>query len=746
MSGETFTRILSPNLGCPEILAPEQLNGSGLHVVLAVPEGQADWDSYGLKAEPSYAGEGKGFELLLGDPELLDRSDLPKEFDEVESTRRLISTFLRSRVLPRHTFWSVPVNPRESIGESNLRRVASHRRATLYDLVLMNGDKVLSRVRHALCLRPPNPSVRFIHLTDLHVAARNDLWETEVKSTVGSKFVTSGDDFCNFNQRLRKFILAANEASDIGQLDFVLALGDLVDFARSGVTDRGPGDNNWSTLVHILTGSPAEQQLGNPGLRVPLFTTTGNHDWRPYPYPPEVNSQIFGISKPCANELDAWYHDTSAEVGEKIKDVHERLIREGSPVLARSWWGSLTSMGLRGLSVGFSRLYARTLAVLTKYLRETLVALALGSVLGTRAAGGQFWNKFEPIVIAIAAVAAVVMAAGQRRMYSRLRKTLEAFIAIETDATGLSDYFLKLNPYFNYAFRLENCYFMILDTGHDCLTAESFWDDGAKKLGPVSVNDNILGGSPDTMAFYPPNEHYPYSQIAWMENVLALIRREQGQRAGEPRTCRIFAGLHTPVANLSKGARRQADGQLSVRGNPLFMPEGRIKSWFNGAGLDGYDIRYGTVNHYLSEFYYLCLGYREQHRQAVSGPGIDAVLSGHAHWSIEFKLRKPANHPDSWKPEILYGRFSEDVEQGCSNAADWWGPLLLQTGACGPPSASDPDTPNFRYVTVDSNMAVCHLRPRTLSGPLPWTIAQTAAAGQHTSGAMRSSSPPNVRD
>jgi hypothetical protein len=39
---------------------------------------------------------------------------------------------------------------------------------------------------------------------------------------------------------------------------------------------------------------------------------------------------------------------------------------------------------------------------------------------------------------------------------------------------------------------------------------------------------------------------------------------------------------------------------------------------------------------------------------------------------------------------------------------------LLQTGACGPPSKSDPNPPNFRYVTIDARMGVYTLTPRTL--------------------------------
>jgi len=258
---------------------------------------------------------------------------------------------------------------------------------------------------------------------------------------------------------------------------------------------------------------------------------------------------------------------------------------------------------------------------------------------------------------------------------------------------------------------LERSYFLILDTGHDCLTAESFWDNGAKKLGPLSVDDNIIGGSPDTMAFYPPNEHYPYSQIAWMEQVLTCINSRHPQSAGTSRPCRIFVGVHTPPANISKKARVTAD-ERSNKGP--FMVTHDI------------DIRYGTINHYLSQFYYLCLGYREGELAKPPGPVVDAIFAGHAHWSIEFKLCKPEAQSDGWNPEVWYGRFSEKVERSDGDPAAWWGPLLLQTGACGPPSDTDPKTPNFRYVTVGPDLGVHHLRPRNLTQERPWL---TMAAG-----------------
>jgi 3',5'-cyclic AMP phosphodiesterase CpdA len=127
------------------------------------------------------------------------------------------------------------------------------------------------------------PEVRFVHLTDLHIASRNDLWNTEIPSIIDGGTGSEGQRFVNFNEHLRKFIRWANTAADAGELDFVWALGDLVDFVHIGLVTREPTDNNWSTLIDMFISCPHERERGNEGLRVPLFTTPGNHDWRAYP-------------------------------------------------------------------------------------------------------------------------------------------------------------------------------------------------------------------------------------------------------------------------------------------------------------------------------------------------------------------------------------------------------------------------------------------------------------------------------
>ena len=728
--------IVSPNLGCPEIVGVQAINEHGFRVVIAVPASE-DFDAaaHTLSACPSFGGRDREFALALTEPRKLEDEALPPAFKDVGETRLLISTTLRTELFPEHDFWAVWAKPMIEIRECHLRTVNGIQRSSLYDLALAVRGEVVGRVRHCLCLRVDDSTVRFVHLTDLHVAARNDMWEAEVDAVIAGSPVTPGPQlFKNFNARLRDFIKWANNKADEGRLDFVFALGDLVDFSRTGLFDRTPDDSNWSTLIEILTGSPAEDGRDNKGLRVPLFTTTGNHDWRTYPYSPVFKLGLFGITKNCAEELDFWYRNTSVDIGKKLEDVNQRLMRKGSPLLARSWWGAIVNMGLRGISVGATRLYARAKAIGVSYGRQLFwgivgvktVAdlLSLGPVGAWHNAVDCYskhpWaSVFIVVLVLLAGLATIVLPA---KLYAWLRTTLEGLIAIEAEVSAISEYFLRVNPYFNYAFQLENCYFIVLDTGPDCLTAQSFWDDGGRKVRSISIPDNILGGSPDTMGFYPANEYYPYSQIAWLENVLSCIRGRQSGPAADRRKYRIFAGLHAPPANLSVAKRKQADQQLELnekRNQPyVLMKEGL---------LDGYDIRYGTVNHYLSQFFYLCLGYREGEQSKFNGPGIDAVFAGHAHWTMEFQLRRPKDAGREWSPELLYGNFSERVEATC-HASVPWGPLLLQTAACGPAGAIAQEVPpNFRYVTVNDNGEVCNLRPCTLPNPPRLGVARAAA-------------------
>jgi len=106
---------------------------------------------------------------------------------------------------------------------------------------------------------------------------------------------------------------------------------------------------------------------------------------------------------------------------------------------------------------------------------------------------------------------------------------------------------------------------------------KAFWDDGGKKVRNISIRDNILGGSPDTMGFYPAGEFYPYSQISWMEKVLSCIQKREKQDTRQPQNRRIFVGRHAPPANLSKAKRKQAEKQLGPVSRRMQVPNGRLK-------------------------------------------------------------------------------------------------------------------------------------------------------------------------
>ena len=133
-------------------------------------------------------------------------------------------------------------------------------------------------------------------------------------------------------------------------------------------------------------------------------------------------------------------------------------------------------------------------------------------------------------------------------------------MALEAGREGLRDYFLNLNPYFNYAFQEERNYFLILDTGFDCLRAQRFWDNGLKKIGRIGIKDNILGGSPDSMSFFEANEFFILiARSPGWRGCSASSATGRGKVDGPgPDIHRVICPAHQPVGETASECKRGA--------------------------------------------------------------------------------------------------------------------------------------------------------------------------------------------
>ena len=163
----------------------------------------------------------------------------------------------------------------------------------------------------------------FVHATDLHLAERNDkIYEIIKKWT---KLLSINDQeryleeqkkelekiendedslmlphfskplkrrLVNPNNQMRKFIKIMNKKVLQNDLDFISLTGDLVDFT---VLSKLPKENrvfdydhsNWKIFKEIILNLPQKKRRGmNRGeeLLCPIFTITGNHDYRPFHY------------------------------------------------------------------------------------------------------------------------------------------------------------------------------------------------------------------------------------------------------------------------------------------------------------------------------------------------------------------------------------------------------------------------------------------------------------------------------
>ena len=152
---------------------------------------------------------------------------------------------------------------------------------TLYGLAVVRPDGT-SAVMRPHCIYAKGDWSRFgaMHATDIHVAARNDYFWREL-GRLNPDNNESRDAFINFNEAFRAIIREANRLHAVGALDVMIVTGDLVDYQMEAGQDPDAHGGNMLEFERITRGmSPSPTGRAVEELRVPMFTTLGNHDYR----------------------------------------------------------------------------------------------------------------------------------------------------------------------------------------------------------------------------------------------------------------------------------------------------------------------------------------------------------------------------------------------------------------------------------------------------------------------------------
>lgn len=199
----------------------------------------------------------------------------------------------------------------------------------MFDILEKIEEDSLRICYHALVIsRQYWNSINFVHITDLHIARRNDYFLGSIftnieKSHFLIKFIKRRGKskkkyernmikrVQNPNNQLRKFIKWANDKVAENKLDFIIASGDLIDYvtlASGGhLSDAQFKDTNWLVFFKILLNHPMKWNSEYPPVHIfqdqeisfPIFTIPGNHDYRKHHYSlSSVNvHRLFGLKR-----------------------------------------------------------------------------------------------------------------------------------------------------------------------------------------------------------------------------------------------------------------------------------------------------------------------------------------------------------------------------------------------------------------------------------------------------------------
>jgi predicted MPP superfamily phosphohydrolase len=709
MKTKEFPLIMSPNLGCPKIISLEGIKrGETISLIItgqygqfSSPLGDAFQGTLYLRPSSSQDEDAKDIPLYLAhDPQEITDWNLLSDFSEVEGTQKIMNSELHYHVLGKDIrYWHVEVMLNEDDTKDYktlLRKRGRKYLPKLYDLILKEkagkGEKV--NYHSVQITQSIKGGCNFIHLTDAHIAKRNDeILDEVLKVKCKRERKDIMEAYRNFNDRFREFIHTANDMADRGELDFVVITGDLVDFAFHGWEDEpNAAENNWRIFIHIITGAGKEKENGNPGIKVAIFTSTGNHDWRLHPYDPNLGSyhKAFGLEK---EELEH-YEYKSFDSQEYPEDERAKRSRE------------LTSNAFKKLNIDAFTNKGKIRFI--AFLYSKLAAWVLGalSVLGLEGGVWVGWPAAKLGVYGLAVLVGAGLGWGIKKALERLfRKMADVLVdnPLNAEAKAFHYYLAHINPYLDYAFQYGDHSFIVMDTGADVFIGQLLDGKELKHIKHMSLEDNILGGSPDSRAFDSDQTYYNWSQIVWLEKVLTTVSQELDSQG------KTFVFLHAPPINPDKD-RKWKDLWESERPAPKWIAK------------DECNLTYGTINHYLSQFFYLCMGYRESElvKEEVepSLREVDLIFSGHAHRNIEFRLEKEWVATDKKHEIRIYSDVYSQILNKGNPERNWekYKPVIVQTASCGLHGKYDENPPYYRKVTIDGTGQITGFRVRDKQG------------------------------
>jgi len=176
-------------------------------------------------------------------------------------------------------------------------------------------------------MTPDLDKFTLLHITDLHVAGRNDRIPevlAEMRTPIERRQLLSR--YRNFNDNLRAVIAYANEKARKGETVLVVLTGDVVDYYRDTIPTSidpevskirpDPTVNNFQIFRDIITGRDGR---GEP-LLCPIFVVPGNHDYLKPECPLHFSIQLldlikvrekdshqaFGLTENEGREYDHW--------------------------------------------------------------------------------------------------------------------------------------------------------------------------------------------------------------------------------------------------------------------------------------------------------------------------------------------------------------------------------------------------------------------------------------------------------